>query len=207
MAWRTAAAASWWWPPTRRRCPRCERLARNAQANGVEDLQLIDGAAARELEPALHAVAALHSSATGIIDSHGFMLSLLGDAEDHGAMLALKSPLVAAQVRGRRLRARGRRRRADAPARAVPGQLAPGWPPATSPRHRRPARGARARHAPLQGQLLHAERRARAVLAPDLPDARGRRPGRAPDARPRRPGPLRPRHRVAARRWAPSTTA
>ncbi len=78
--------------------PALESLARNAAANGVEGLQLIDGAAARQREPALHAVAALHSSATGIIDSHGFMLSLLGDAQDHGAMLALKSPLVAAQV-------------------------------------------------------------------------------------------------------------
>ena len=75
-----------------------ERLARNAEANGVEGLQLIDGAAARALEPALNASAALHSTATGLIDSHGFMLALLGEAEDHGAALALKSPLRAAQV-------------------------------------------------------------------------------------------------------------
>ena len=75
-----------------------EALARNAAANGVEGLQLIDGAAARALEPALYAVAALHSTVTGLIDSHGFMLALLGEAEDHGAALALKSPLVAAQV-------------------------------------------------------------------------------------------------------------
>jgi L-2-hydroxyglutarate oxidase LhgO len=78
--------------------PALERLARNAQANGVEGLQLIDGAAARALEPALDAVAALHSSVTGLIDSHAYMLALLGEAEDHGAALALKSPLVAAQV-------------------------------------------------------------------------------------------------------------
>ena len=78
--------------------PALEYLARNAEANGVEGLQLIDGAAAHAMEPALHAVAALHSSATGLIDSHGFMLALLGEAEDHGAALALKSPLRAAQV-------------------------------------------------------------------------------------------------------------
>lgn len=78
--------------------PALESLARNAAANGVEGLQLIDGAAARRLEPALRAAAALHSSATGLIDSHGFMLSLLGEAQDHGAMLALKSPLLAAQA-------------------------------------------------------------------------------------------------------------
>jgi L-2-hydroxyglutarate oxidase LhgO len=75
-----------------------QRLARNAEANGVEGLGLIDGAAARALEPALNAMAALQSMATGVIDSHGYMLSLLGEAEDHGAVLALKSPLVAAQV-------------------------------------------------------------------------------------------------------------
>ena len=75
-----------------------ERLARNAAANGVEGLELIDGAAARALEPALHAEAALHSTITGVIDSHGYMLALLGEAEDHGAALALKSPLLAAQA-------------------------------------------------------------------------------------------------------------
>ena len=75
-----------------------EALARNAAANGVEGLQLIDGAAARTLEPALRAAAALHSTVTGLIDSHGFMLALLGEAEDHGAALALKSPLRSAQV-------------------------------------------------------------------------------------------------------------
>ena len=75
-----------------------ERLASNAQANGVEGLQLIDGAAARAMEPALHAVAALHSTVTGIIDSHAFMLALLGEAEDHGAALALKSPLRSARA-------------------------------------------------------------------------------------------------------------
>ena len=75
-----------------------ERLARNAEANGVEGLRLIDGAAARAMEPALHAVAALHSAATGLIDSHAFMLALLGEAQDHGAALALKSPLLSAEV-------------------------------------------------------------------------------------------------------------
>ena len=78
--------------------PALERLARNAEANGVEGLTLIDGAAARELEPALQCVAALHSSVTGIIDSHAYMLALLGQAEDHGAALALKSALVAARA-------------------------------------------------------------------------------------------------------------
>ncbi len=68
-------------------------IARHAQANGVEQLTLIDGAQARALEPALRCDAALLSPVTGIIDSHGLMLALLGQAQDHGAMLALKSPV------------------------------------------------------------------------------------------------------------------
>jgi L-2-hydroxyglutarate oxidase LhgO len=45
-------------------------------------------------------VAALYSPSTGIIDSHALMLAYLGDAEDRGAMLALKSPLLDATVEG-----------------------------------------------------------------------------------------------------------
>ena len=78
--------------------PALQTLARNAAANGVEGLELIDGAAARAMEPALHASAALHSSVTGIIDSHAYMLALLGEAQDRGAVLALKSPLLRAQA-------------------------------------------------------------------------------------------------------------
>lgn len=70
-----------------------EGLQRQAIANGVDDLQMLDGPALRRLEPALAAVAALLSPSTGIVDSHGLMLALLGEAEHHGAMLALASPV------------------------------------------------------------------------------------------------------------------
>jgi L-2-hydroxyglutarate oxidase LhgO len=78
--------------------PALQALAHNAAANGVEGLDVIDGAAARAMEPALRACAALHSSVTGLIDSHAYMLSLLGEAQDRGAALALKSPLLGARV-------------------------------------------------------------------------------------------------------------
>ncbi len=68
-------------------------LQQRAAACGVHDLQWLDGAAARALEPALHCTAALLSPSTGIVDSHGLMLALQGEAEAHGAMLALLSPL------------------------------------------------------------------------------------------------------------------
>ena len=46
---------------------------------------------ARALEPQLVCVAALHSPSTGIVDSHGLMLSLLGDLENAGGLLAIGS--------------------------------------------------------------------------------------------------------------------
>ena len=46
----------------------------------------------------LKASAALLSPSTGVIDSHGFMLSLLGEAEDHGAMLAYGAQVVGGAV-------------------------------------------------------------------------------------------------------------
>ena len=63
-------------------------LLGKAHANGVDDVAEISGKQARMREPALACVAALDSPSTGIIDSHGLMLALLGDAEDRGAMLA-----------------------------------------------------------------------------------------------------------------------
>ena len=69
-------------------------LQATASANGVDDLQWLTAAQARALEPALRCTAALHSPSTGIIDSHAFMLSLLGDAENAGAVLALHSQVV-----------------------------------------------------------------------------------------------------------------
>ncbi len=78
--------------------PALEALHAQARVNGVADTQLIDGGAARAMEPALHAIAALHSPCTGIIDSHAFMLALEGDAEDHGAMFAFHSPFEGAAV-------------------------------------------------------------------------------------------------------------
>ncbi len=63
-------------------------------ANGVEDLAMLDRAAARALEPNLACHAALHSPATGIVDSHALMLALQGEIEDAGGSLALHTPVL-----------------------------------------------------------------------------------------------------------------
>ena len=70
-------------------------LAERAQANGVE-VSLIPAAQAQEMEPALRCVGALWSPSTGIIDSHGYMLSLQGELEAAGGFIAFQAPVEAA---------------------------------------------------------------------------------------------------------------
>jgi len=74
-----------------------ETIRAKAAANGVDDLVLLTAQQAKAMEPQLHCEAALHSPSTGILDSHGLMLSLLGDLENAGGMLALKSPVARAE--------------------------------------------------------------------------------------------------------------
>jgi L-2-hydroxyglutarate oxidase LhgO len=64
-----------------------------AAANGVYDLQKLTAHQAHALEPALACHAALLSPSTGVVDSHGLMLSLQGDMENTGGLLALVSPV------------------------------------------------------------------------------------------------------------------
>ena len=72
-------------------------LQQRASANGVPVLWL-DAAQAKALEPALRCDAALLSTSTGVVDSHGFMLALQGDLERAGGMVALRSAVNSARV-------------------------------------------------------------------------------------------------------------
>lgn len=74
--------------------PKLDAARRSAEGNGVLDLETLDGAQARRLEPALRAEAALLSPSTGVVDSHAFMLALIGDAEAHGAQIVLRAPVL-----------------------------------------------------------------------------------------------------------------
>jgi L-2-hydroxyglutarate oxidase LhgO len=78
--------------------PRLEKLRAQAEANGVTDLRPLTGEEAARLEPELRCLAALHSPSTGIIDSHAYMLALQGDAEAHGAVVALRSPVTGGRI-------------------------------------------------------------------------------------------------------------
>lgn len=71
-----------------------------AAANGVDDMVLLSGDQVRAMEPQLQCLAALHSPSTGIVDSHALMLSLQGDLEGAGGVVALKSGVVGAECVG-----------------------------------------------------------------------------------------------------------
>ena len=70
--------------------PELETIQKAARANGVE-LEFLTRAQALALEPKLVCKGALHSPTTGIIDSHAYMLALLGQAENRGAALVADS--------------------------------------------------------------------------------------------------------------------
>ena len=76
------------------------KIQAQAAANGVRDLRILTAVEAKAMEPALRCVAALYSPSTGIVDSHALMLAYLGEAEDHGAMHALLSPVTGGEIEG-----------------------------------------------------------------------------------------------------------
>ena len=61
-------------------------IQKRAETNGVEGMRVLTGAEAMAMEPALRCTSALLSASTGIVDSHGFMVALQGDAENAGAV-------------------------------------------------------------------------------------------------------------------------
>lgn len=78
--------------------PALQAIAAAAAANGVDDLVWLTSDQAQAKEPALNCVAALESPSTGIVDSHSLMVTLQGELEAAGGMVAFCSPLVAGQV-------------------------------------------------------------------------------------------------------------
>ena len=75
-----------------------ERLKANAEQSGVEDLEWLSASEATALEPKLNTVGALLSPSTGILDSHGYMLSLVGELENAGGQIAYWSRAAGGHV-------------------------------------------------------------------------------------------------------------
>ena len=76
------------------------KYKQQAEANGVNDLQMLTREELRRIEPEVAAVAGFLSPSTGIVDSHALMLAYLGDAENRGASLALNSRVESGRVTG-----------------------------------------------------------------------------------------------------------
>jgi L-2-hydroxyglutarate oxidase LhgO len=73
-----------------------DALHAQALANDVSDVVRLSAADVAALEPAVRAVAGLWSPATGIVDSHAFMLALRGDLEQAGGAVAVQTRVVGA---------------------------------------------------------------------------------------------------------------
>ena len=76
-----------------------DHIEASARANGIADLRRLEAAEAVALEPALRCTAALYSPSTGIIDSHGLMLSLQGDIERAGGIVVCRTPVLGGRGR------------------------------------------------------------------------------------------------------------
>ncbi len=76
-----------------------ERVFDTAAKNGVDDLQWVSRRTLREQEPLVEASHALFSPSTGIVDSHGFMDSLLTSAQRAGVQYAPLTKTIAIQAR------------------------------------------------------------------------------------------------------------
>jgi len=70
---------------------RLEADKERAAANGVGDLEWLSADEVKAMEPAVRAVRGLVSPSTGIIDSHTYMLTLLGDLENAGGQAVYRS--------------------------------------------------------------------------------------------------------------------
>jgi L-2-hydroxyglutarate oxidase LhgO len=86
--------------------PALQALFERAETNGVEDVELIGSARLRQLEPDLTATHALRSGSTGIVDGHALMLSLQGDAENAGALVQCRAPVLGGKLDGSAIRLR-----------------------------------------------------------------------------------------------------
>jgi L-2-hydroxyglutarate oxidase LhgO len=75
-----------------------DELKARAASNGVDDLRFLNRGEMNALEPDLKGAGALLSPSTGIVDSHAYMLALQGDAENAGAAIAFRTPIVGGRL-------------------------------------------------------------------------------------------------------------
>ncbi|MBA0845850.1 hypothetical protein Goarm_022373 [Gossypium armourianum] len=83
--------------------PKLNQLFNRGIQNGVENLRMLDASEAIKMEPELHCVKALLSPASGILDSHSLMLSLVGEAETNGATFSYNTAVIGGHLEGNQM--------------------------------------------------------------------------------------------------------
>ncbi|MBK19104.1 MAG: FAD-dependent oxidoreductase [Rhodospirillaceae bacterium] len=78
--------------------PELHALKEKANKNGLQEIYIADHAEIREKEPNLAFAGALYSPLSGLIEAHELMTAYLGDAEQHGAVLAVNAPVKSGRV-------------------------------------------------------------------------------------------------------------
>ncbi|CAF2048063.1 unnamed protein product [Brassica rapa] len=78
--------------------PKLDLLMHLGTLNGVSDLRMLEGFEAMRMEPELRCVKALLSPESGIVDTHSFMLSLVGQAENSHATFSYNTVVLSGRV-------------------------------------------------------------------------------------------------------------
>ena len=77
-----------------------EKYQNQSVANGAGELPWLERADVKALEPDVECLAGVFSPSTGIIDSHAYMLSLEGEFEANGGMIAFNSEVESVTCNG-----------------------------------------------------------------------------------------------------------
>ncbi|KAK6124876.1 hypothetical protein DH2020_041379 [Rehmannia glutinosa] len=83
--------------------PKLTMLMNRGIENGVESLRMMEGQEAKRSNRNCNARKALLSPASGIVGSHSLMLSLLGEAENHGAVFSYSTTVIGGKYEENRL--------------------------------------------------------------------------------------------------------
>ncbi|OWM73125.1 hypothetical protein CDL15_Pgr001239 [Punica granatum] len=78
--------------------PKLTDIMNRGIQNGVYGLRLMDGSEATRMEPELWCEKAVFSPVTGIINTHSLMLTLMGEAENHGTTFSFNTVVTGAHI-------------------------------------------------------------------------------------------------------------
>ena len=80
--------------------PELEKIYQRGNVNGVQDLQLLDEAQAKKIEPNIKCRSAIYVPSAGIVDSHELMKAYMHEAQSHGADVAFGVEYLGVEAKG-----------------------------------------------------------------------------------------------------------